>query len=170
MLMTKKTVAVLALSILPIFAWAESKIVALDPQRAALSTAAAKAKFEKLEKNPEYAATKAKLEGLAADMKALQASFQKDGMTWSEEKRAESDKKLQSLGADYQFNLKKLQAEQQAVKQEIMQEMLPKMDAIVKQLVEAEKITMIVDASAVLSIKPESNITPKVVELLNKAK
>jgi outer membrane protein len=91
-------------------------------------------------------------------------------MTWSEEKRAESEKKMQSMGADYQFQGKKLQAEQQAVMQEVMQEMAPKMDAVIKQLVEADNIGLIVDANAVIAIKPDSNITAKVTELLNKSK
>lgn len=170
MYITKKVIAVLTLSILPVLAWADGKIVALDPQRAVLGTAVAKAKFEKLEKNPDFAASKAKAEGVEADRKALQASFQKDGMTWSEEKRAEAEKKMQSLNADLQFQVKKLQAERQAVMQEVMQEVAPKLDAVIKQLVESENISLIVNAEATIAIKPESNITAKVTELLNKAK
>jgi outer membrane protein len=165
---TKKVIAVLALSMLPVFAWADGKIVALDPQRAVLGTAVAKAKFEKLEKNPDFAASKAKAEGIEADRKALQASFQKDGMTWSE--RAEAEKKMQSLTADLQFQVKKLQAERQAVMQEVMQEVAPKLDAAIKQLIESDNISLIVNAEATIAIKPESNITAKVTELLNKAK
>lgn len=170
MCITKKIFAVLALSMVSVFALAEGKVVVLDPKGAVLGTAVAKAKFEKMQKNADYAATKAKLDGLKADIQALQATFQKDGMTWSEEKRAESEKKMQSMGADYQFQGKKLQAEQQAVMQEVMQEMAPKMDVVIKQLVESENIGLIVDANAVIAIKPESNITAKVTELLNKAK
>jgi outer membrane protein len=167
---TKKVIAVLTLSMLPVLAWADGKIVALDPQRAVLGTAVAKAKFEKLEKNPDFAASRAKAEGVEADRKALQASFQKDGMTWSEEKRAEAEKKMQSLNADLQFQVKKLQAERQAVMQEVMQEVAPKLDAVIKQLVESENISLIVNAEATIAIKPESNITAKVTELLNKSK
>jgi len=169
-LITKKVFAVLALTMMPVFAWAQGKVVALDPRGAVMATAVAKTKIEKMQKNPEYAAAKAKLEGLAADIKALQATFQKDGMTWSEEKRAESEKKMQSMGADYQFQGKKLQAEQQAVVQEVMQELAPKLDVVIKQLIEAENIALIVDANAIIAVKPEANITAKVTELLNKAK
>lgn len=91
-------------------------------------------------------------------------------MTWSAEKRAESEKKLQSLGQEYQFQGKKLQTEQQALMQQVMQELGPKMETVVKQLVESEKITMIVDAKSVMMAKPEHDLTPKVTELLNKAK
>jgi outer membrane protein len=167
---TQKMLAVVALSLVSAISWAEGKIVVLDPTAAVMGTAAAKAKFEKMQKSADFAASKAKLDGLAADIKALQASYQKDGMTWAAEKRAESEKKMQSLGADYQFEGKKLQTEQQALAQQIMQEMGPKMEAIVKQLVESEKISMIVDAKAVMMAKPEMDLTAKVTELLNKAK
>ena len=170
MTVTQKMLAVVALSFMSAISWAEGKIVVLDPTAAVMGTATAKARFEKMQKNPDFAASKAKLDGLAADIKALQASYQKDGLTWAAEKRAESEKKMQTLGADYQFEGKKLQSEQQALAQQIMQEMGPKMEVIVKQLIESEKITMIVDSKAVMMAKPEMDLTPKVTELLNKSK
>lgn len=170
MLTAKKIFAVMVLSVAPALAWANGKVVALDVRAAVMGTTVAQAKFEKMQKNAEYAAAKAKVDALQADMKALQTSFQKDGMTWSEEKRAESEKKMQSLGADYQFQGKKLQAEQQAAMQEVMQQMAPKLDAAIKQLIESENIGLVVDASALIAAKPEANITAKVTELLNKAK
>jgi outer membrane protein len=162
--------AVVALSLMSAVTWAQGKIVVLDPTGAVMGTAAAKAKFEKLQKSAEFAAAKAKLDGLAADIKALQTEYQKDGLTWSAEKRAESEKKLQSLGQDYQFQGKKLQTEQQALMQQVMQEIGPKMETVVKQLVESEGISMIVDAKAVMMSKPENDLTPKVTALLDKAK
>lgn len=170
MTVTQKMLAVVALSLMSVVSWAQGKIVVLDPTGAVMGTVAAKAKFEKLQKSAEFAAAKAKLDGLAADIKALQTEYQKDGLTWSAEKRAESEKKLQSLGQDYQFQGKKLQTEQQALMQQIMQEIGPKMEAVVKQLVESEGITMIVDAKAVMMSKPENDLTPKVTALLDKAK
>lgn len=170
MTVTQKMFAVIALSVVSAASWAQGKVVVLDPTGAVMATAAAKAKVEKLQKSAEFAAAKVKLDGLAADIKAMQAEYQKDGMTWSAEKRAENEKKLQSLGQDYQFQGKKLQAEQQALMQQIMQEIGPKMETVVKQLVESENISMIVDAKAVMMSKPENDLTPKVTALLDKAK
>ena len=170
MTVTQKMLAVIALSVVSAASWAQGKVVVLDPTGAVMGTAAAKAKVEKLQKSAEFAAAKVKLDGLAADIKAMQAEYQKDGMTWSAEKRAENEKKLQSLGQDYQFQGKKLQAEQQALMQQIMQEIGPKMEAVVMQLVESENITMIVDAKAVMMSKPENDLTPKVTAMLDKAK
>ncbi|MEN0037098.1 MAG: OmpH family outer membrane protein [Cellvibrio sp.] len=170
MTVTQKMFAVVALSLMSAVSWAQGKVVVLDPTGAVMGTTAAKAKFEKLQKSAEFAAAKTKLDGLAADIKALQAEYQKNSAVWSKEQVAEKEKKLQSLGQDYQFQGKKLQTEQQALMQQIMQELGPKMEAAVKQLVESEKITMIIDAKAVMMSKPENDLTPKVTELLNKAK
>lgn len=170
MFTVKKVFAVLVLSAMPVLAWANGKVVALDVRAAVMSTSVAKAKFDKLQKSAEFTAAKVKAEALQADMKALQASFQKDGMTWSEEKRAESEKKMQSLGAELQFHGQKLQAEQQAIMQEVMQEMSPKLDAAIKQIIESDNVALVIDASALIAAKPEANITAKVTELLNKAK
>lgn len=170
MVFTQKFVAVVLLSLASLTAWADGKVVVFDPMGAVMGTDAAKAKFEKLQKSANYAAGKAKVDGLKADIQALQTSFQKDGLTWSAEQRSENDKKMQSLGADYQFEAKKLQTEQQNLAQQIMQEIGPKMETIVKQLVESEKISLIIDAKSVMMAKPESDLTPKVTQLLNKAK
>ncbi|WP_235425583.1 OmpH/Skp family outer membrane protein [Cellvibrio mixtus] len=170
MTVTQKLFAVMALSLVSAVSWAQGKVVVLDPTAAVMGTAAAKAKFDKLQKSAEFAAAKAKLDGLTADIKALQAEYQKNKSVWSAEQIAEKEKKLQSLGQDYQFQGKKLQSEQQALMQQVMQELGPKMEAAVKQLVESENISMIVDAKSVMMAKPENDLTPKVTELLNKAK
>lgn len=167
---TQKIFAVITLSLMSAVSFAQGKVVVLDATAAVMGTSVAKAKFDKLQKSADFTAAKAKLDGLAADIKALQNEYQKDGMTWSAEKRAESEKKLQSLGQDYQFQGKKLQAEQQALMQQIMQELGPKMESVVKQLVDSENISMILDAKSVMMAKPDNDITPKVTDLLNKAK
>jgi outer membrane protein len=167
---TKKFVTAAALCMASVASFAETKIAILDPQAAVLKTEYAKAKFEKVEKSADFAAAKAKLDGIAADSKALQEAYKKDGVTWSAEKKAESEKKLQSLQEDFQFNAKKLQTQQQAVAQQVMQELGPKAQEAVKQVVTAEKIGLVLSAQAAVHASPEYDITAKVTELLNKAK
>jgi outer membrane protein len=166
----KKIVAAVALSMLSLAGFAETKIAIVNPAAAMQGTAFAKAKIEKLEKRADYAATKAKLDGVIADIKALQAAYQKENATWTAEKKEESEKKLQSLKQDYQFNGKKIQDEQQALSQEISQELGPKVSAAIKQVVEAEKINLVIDAQTVYYATPDQDITLKVTEQLNKAK
>ena len=170
MTVTQKLIATLALCMVSAASIAESKIAVLNPSGAVMATSAAKAKIEKLEKSADYAATKAKLDGIVADVKSLQAAYQKENATWTEEKKAESEKKLQSLNSDYQFSAKKLQTAQQELGQQIMQEMGPKAEAAVKKIIESEKIGLVINSQAAIHATAEYDITPKVTELLNKAK
>lgn len=170
MLTIKKIILASSLVLLPVLAVAQDKVVSLNIQAAVFGTTAAKARLEKLKTNPDFVSTKAKMDAAKADITALQASFQKDGLTWAAEKKAESEKKMQSLTQDYQFQAKKLQQQQQEVMQQVMQEMGPKLEATIKQLVQAEGITMVVDSQAVIIAKPENDYTSKLTDALNKAK
>ncbi len=169
-IVTKKFVAAAALCMMSAVSVAESKIAVLNPTGAVMATAAAKAKFDKMEKSADFAATKAKLDGIVADVKTLQASYQKDGLTWPAEKKEENEKRLQSLNQDYQFSAKKLQTAQQELAQQIMQEMGTKVEAAVKQVIDSEKLGLVLNSQAAIHASPEYDITAKVTELLNKAK
>jgi outer membrane protein len=169
-ILMRKIVAVAAFCLVSSVNAAESKIAVLNPTGAVMATTAAKAKFDKMEKSADFAATKAKLDGIVADVKALQAAYQKDGLTWPAEKKEENEKRLQSLNQDYQFSAKKLQTTQQELAQQIMQEMATKVEAAVKQVIESEKIGLVLNSQAAIHAAPEYDITSKVTELLNKAK
>lgn len=168
--LTQKLVAAAALCMMSAVSFAEGKIAVINPEGAILSTAVAKAKFDKLEKTPDYAATKAKLDGISSDIKNLQEGYKKDGMTWSPEKKEESEKKMQSLTQDYQFNLKKLQTSRQEIAQAVGEELGQKYQAALKQVVDTDKIGLLLSPQAVLFATPDYDITAKVTDLINKAK
>lgn len=167
---TKKCVAAVALCMMSAVSFAESKIAVINPEGAILSTTVAKARFEKLEKTPDYAATKAKLDGISSDFKALQESAKKDSATWSAEKKEEAGKKMQGLQQDAQFNAKKLQTSRQETAEAIAQELGQKYQAALKQVVDAEKIGLLLGPQAAIFATPEYDITAKVTDLINKAK
>lgn len=170
MSVTLKICAALFLSILSAASFAQGKVVILDIQAAMLSTEIAKQNLSKLDKNPEYAAMKAKLDGLVADMKSLQAAADKDGMTWSAEEQAEHRKKVEYLRADYELAGKKLQAERQAVMQRVMQELMPKTRTVLEQLIAADNIGLVLNSQAAIHAAPAFDITQKLTDQLNKAK
>ena len=167
---TKKCVAAAALCMMSAVSFAETKIAVFNAQGAITGTAVAKARVAKLEKSADFAATKAKYDGIVADLKALEASFQKDGVTWSTEKKEEAEKKAQGLRQELQFNVKKLQASQQEMLQQLNQEIGPKLQTAVKQIIDAEKLNIVLDSQGAMYFSPEYDITPKVIALLDKAK
>ncbi|MDO3382248.1 OmpH family outer membrane protein [Gilvimarinus algae] len=151
-------------------AMAAEKIVTLDMQAAMLGTDVAKKSVEDLQKNAEFTALRAKVESLVADIKALQETAEKDGMTWSEDKLAEHRKKIEYLRADYELATKKMQAEQQQVLQRVQQQLTPKVRPVLEKLIEEEKIGMIINAQSVFHADADHDITAKLIERLNKAK
>lgn len=167
---TKKCVAAAALCVMSAVSYAETKIAVINPEAAIFSTTVAKARFEKLEKTADYSSTKAKLDGISADYKALQESAKKDGTTWSNEKKEEVAKKIQGLQQDAQFNGQKLQKARQEAAEAIAQELGQKYQAALKQVVDSEKIGLLLSAQAAVFATPEYDITAKVTDIINKAK
>lgn len=167
---TKQCVAAVALCMMSAVSYAEAKIAVINPEGAILSTAVAKARFEKVEKSSDYAATKAKLDAISADYKALQESAKKEGSTWSNEKKEEVAKKIQGFQQDAQFNGQKLQKARQEAAEAIIQELGQKYQTSLKQIVDAEKIGLLLSSQAAIFATPEYDITAKVTDAINKAK
>lgn len=170
MTVIQKVIAVVVLSTLSAVSFAQGKVVILDVQAAMLSTELAKKQMAVLDKNPEFASMKAKLDGLVADMKKLQTTAEKDGLTWSAEQQAEHRKKVEYLRADYELAGKKLQAEQQAVMQRVLQELGPKTRTVLDQLIAADNIGLVLNSQAAIHAAPAYDITAKLTDMLNKAK
>jgi outer membrane protein len=169
MMTIKKLLVVTALMFATGVAFANDKVVVLDLQAAILTTNTAKRAFEQLEKRPDYVAMVTKFESLRADLQKLQASAEKDGMTWSTEQQADFRRQVSYINADFEQEAKKIQAERQAVAQRVVQELAPRVNSIVEQLIVADKIGLVLNSQAAFHAGPANDITPKVTEMLNKA-
>lgn len=167
---SQKMIAAVVLCLMSAASFAQGKVVILDVQAAMLSTELAKKELAKLDKKPEFASVKAQLDGLVADMQKLQAAAEKDGLTWSQEQQNEHRKKVEYLRADYELAGKKLQAEQQAVMQSVLQTLGPKTRTVLDQLIAAEKIDLVLNSQAAIHASPAYDITAKLTDMLNKAK
>src|SRR5690606_41671061 len=97
---------------------------------------------------------KAKLDGLVADMKNLQAAAEKDGMNWSAEEQAEHRKKVEYLRADYELAGKKLQSERQAVMKRVIQDLSPKTRTVLEQIYADVNIGLVFKYQAAISDAP----------------
>jgi outer membrane protein len=146
---------------------AETKIAVVDVGRAIFSTEVAKKRQTEMQGASEFSTQQAKYDSLAADMKALQKEIEGKAMTLSKEQAAEYQKKMEYLRADLELVSRKLQAEIQALQNRIMQELQPKVQEAVKELVTEESITLLLQREAVISATPEMDITSKLIDRLN---
>jgi Skp family chaperone for outer membrane proteins len=151
-------------------AYAQTKIIAVDPEAVIFSTNIAKAKMAKLSADTEITAVKANAELKIAEIKNLEALEKKDGLTWSKEQREANVKKYQALIQDFQVQKKKLDDAELAMRQELFKELAPKFEAALKQIMAAENISMVVNPRSLVQLDPKSDYTKKVIDVLNQAK
>lgn len=108
-----------------------------------------------------------RFDAMGKQLQALQQRLEadKDLMSGAEVEKLEI--KIQSLGAEYQqlqhyLSNTKLQAEQ-----DFLTAMRPALDKVLRQLIEENNISLIINGKSVIYNAAGIDITPKVVELLN---
>ncbi|MFZ2209031.1 MAG: OmpH family outer membrane protein [Porticoccaceae bacterium] len=156
---------VLAFFALP--AVAVDKIAVVDIQRVIFTSDVAKARQKQLQAESEFVGLQAKYDSIAADVRALQKKIEAERDTMSQEQATENQKKMEYLRADYELVERKLRAEVQQLQGKIMEELQPKVQAALKELVDAEGITLLLQREAVIVADPGLDVTSKLLERLN---
>ncbi len=165
-----KLFAVAALVLVSSSVVAQGKIAVFNPQAAMFNTNIAKQRLTELRAKPEYAAIQAKFESLKVDMQELQKEAKTNGVTWSQEQLAANRKQMEYKRADLELAAKKLQAEEKAAMQRILQELGPKMQTVFNQLVTAEGIGLVLDSKAAHFAEASYDLTAKITDKLNTSK
>ncbi len=153
--------AVMAIS-LPAMA---EKVATLGVQQALLSSKAAEAFRAELQS--EFSGEQKRLVGLEAEAKKLQESLQKAQGTQSKEVADKQRLQFQKAYAEYQRLGQELQQKQREREQAFLVEMRPRLDKVIRELIDREGYDLVVNKQATIFVKPELDITQKVVELLN---
>lgn len=159
--------SMLALAFIALPAVAVDKIAVVDIQRVIFTSEVAKARQKQLQAESEFVSLQAKYDSIAADVKALQKKIEAERDTMSQAQATENQKKMEYLRADYDLVERKLRAEIQQLQGKIMEELQPKAQAALKELVEAEGITLLLQREAVIVADPSLDVTGKLLERLN---
>ena len=164
----------LALTLFPLVllaampAGAELKIASLDVQRAIGESEEAQVAVEKLQQ--ELGAEQEALQNLNDEIVAAQERLRKDGEVLSESEKRKLQKEIEDKQIDYQFQVNKLQKALNDRQQEIIGAMAPKLDAVLKDIIEIEGYDLIVHRQNVLYVNTRHDITRRVTEKLNEKK
>ena len=78
-----------------------------------------------------------------------------------------AQKEIENKQIDYQFMGNKLRKARQDRIQELASHMQPKVNAVIRDLIELEGYDLIIDARNAIYVNPKHNITRKVLEKLN---
>lgn len=146
---------------------AADKIAVVDIQRVIFTSEVAKVRQKQLQAERDFVELQAKYDSIAAEVKAVQKKIEAERDTMSRDQAAENQKKMEYLRADYELVARKLQAEVQQLQNKIMEELQPQIQAALKELVEAEGVTLLLQREAVIFAVPTMDLTGKLLERLN---
>jgi len=162
----KATLVVLALS-LPSLGWAQGKIAVVDLQEAILQTDLAQKRLADVRDQDDYKADKAEFDRLKKEFDEIVKTFQKDAAVMSQEQQLAARKKLASKQADLEHVTKKLQQAEQGAGQNLLQEMAPRVQEVLRELIAAEGIGLLLQRASVIHADAGYSITAKVTDKLN---
>ena len=154
----------LVLAILPSLGMAQGRIAVVNLEEAILQTDEAQKRLTALRETEDYKADKAELDQLQEERQELIKDVQKDMAIMSPEQQQAARKRLASKNADLEHVLRKLQQAEQLLGQELLQEMTPKVQAVLRELIQSEGIGLLIQRNAVIHADNGFSITAKVTE------
>ncbi|TDJ24378.1 MAG: OmpH family outer membrane protein [Gammaproteobacteria bacterium] len=148
-------------------AFAEMKVASLDVLRAISDSEEAKTLFTTVQQ--ELQSDQDALAALQVEIASLRERLTKDSEILSDSERRRLVNDIESKQADLQFQANKLRKEFNDRQQEIISQIVPKLDAVLKDLVEIEGYDFILNKNqqTVLYVNTKHDITRKVTEKLN---
>ncbi len=147
---------------------AELKIAVLDTQRALVESEEAQALLAQAQE--ELQAEQDQLQALNDEIVALNQKLQTDGEVMSPAEQRKMQKDIEDKQIDLQFLGNKLQKEVNDRRQELLQQMVPKIDVVLKDLIELEGYDMIMERGSLRYVNSKHDITRRVTEKLNEKK
>lgn len=144
---------------------AETKIAVLNIQMALQESDAAKRYIADSER--KFGPQLDKLKKLEEDAKRIQDRLVKNGdkMQQSEQERLELE--LKQKARDFQIQSKDLNDAKSKADRDMLQQLKPKLDKAVEETIKRGDYDVVVEASAVVNVKPQFDITRQVIERMN---
>lgn len=158
-------VALLGL-LLPTLALAEGRIAVVDMEGVIRASNQASAFTEQLRQ--EFAADEVSLRKLSDEGNALKEKLTKEGDFMNSGDRDALLAQVKAKYDEFQQLGNRLKQVTQDRERDFLKQLQPQVEVILQQLVDQEKIDVILNRRNVIYAKPELDLSPKVLELLNK--
>ena len=140
-------------------------IVVLKAEQAIFATAKAIALGQTLSAQLEPQAVR--FDTMGKKLQALQQRFVADKDLMSSDELQTLQAEIQTLNAEYQRLQQYLTNAKAGAEQEFLASMRPALDKVLRELIEKNNISLIINGQSVIYNSVGIDITPKVVELLN---
>lgn len=148
-------------------AMAELKIAVADSQMALMASDAAKKAVEKLQSDMKV--QRDRMAQLKDEIEALDAKAKKDGAVMSAKDKQELQKQAESKIQEFNNLGQTIQRRTQEVQNDLLQRMIPKMEAAIEEIQKTAKYDIIIEKKSVIFADPAVDITKKITEKLNAA-
>ena len=144
---------------------AELVIGFLDTARAISESHEGKALLEQIES--ELAEDQARLQSLQDEIQTLREQLETDSEIMSDEERRKHQRLIEENVTDFQYEAQKYQRELQERQQEVLNEMAPKVNAALADLIELEGMDVVFERQVATFVNPKHDITRRITEKLN---
>ncbi|MCW3174139.1 OmpH family outer membrane protein [Shewanella subflava] len=165
--MVNRTLVTLAFLAAPMMAHAE-KIAVVDmgevfeqlPQREQISKSL----------KAEFGDRVAEVQKMQEEMRSMVEKQQRDGALMSDTQKTDMVRKMESLKSEFQLKGKALDEDMRRRQGEEQNKLLVQVQKVINTIAEKEKYDMVLQRGAVIFVKPDADISGKVVEALSKGK
>lgn len=159
---------VVSLALMAVPAFAQMKIAVLDYQMALLESNAAKKYAVDAEK--KFGPQLNQLKKLEQDAKKIQDRLVKEGdkMKQADAERLELDFKQKAR--DFQIKSQQLNEAKAVADRDMLQVLKPQLDKAVETILKAGNYDLVIDSAAVVDVKPQYDITLRVIEKMNQSR
>ncbi|MCT7940384.1 OmpH family outer membrane protein [Shewanella holmiensis] len=165
--MVNRALVTLAFLAVPMMAHAE-KIAVVDmgevfeqlPQREQISKSL----------KVEFGDRVAEVQKMQEEMRSMVEKQQRDGALMSDTQKTDMVRKMESLKSEFQLKGKALDEDMRRRQGEEQNKLLVQVQKVINTIAEKEKYDMVLQRGAVIFVKPDADISGKVVEALSKGK
>ena len=154
------------LALLAAPAHAETRIGVVDLRQALFSSEGARKFSEQLQK--EFADEEARVRSAQEEARRMQQRLERDGAMMNENERQRAMEQFQEKAQEFNFLKQRLDATVNNRKQQFLEQARPDVDRAVRELLEENNLDIILPAEAVVYAKPDMDLTPRLLEKLNK--
>jgi len=145
---------------------ADTRIGVVDLRQALFSSNDAKSFSENMQK--DFAGDEQKVREAQEAARSLKERLEKDGAMMNDSERNKLAGEFQEKVKEFNFLKQRLDTTVNQRKQAFLEEARPEVDAAVKELLEENDLDLILPSEAVVYVKPEMNLTPQLLEKLNR--
>ncbi len=146
-------------------AFAEMKIAVMNYQMALLESDSAKRYAVDAEK--KFGPQLTKLKSLESGAKTIQDKLVKGGDKMQQGERERLELEFKQKVRDFQFQSKELNEAKAVADREMLKQLKPKLDKAVEEVIKQGNYDLVLERGAVVDVKPQYDITRKVIERMN---